>query len=261
MRFCILGSGSGGNACYFETENARLLIDAGFSAREIVRRLDWLGIPAESLNGIVITHEHRDHIRGAGPLSRRFHLPLYLNRRTHEKGGKLLGAVARTVIIETGRTLIVEDLNVETFTKCHDAADPLGLVVSNNGVRVGFVTDLGRSTKLVEDRLKGCQALIMEFNYDPQMLENGPYPLELKRRIHGPDGHFSNADAGNLVRTVSGPGTRFVVLAHLSETNNHPKKALEEAQRVLEDCGLNQATALLCRQELPGPMLELMAVE
>ena len=233
------------------------MIDAGLSCRELVRRLDLVGVDPERVDALVVTHEHSDHLKGAGPLTRRFDIPLYTNRKTLAKGLKTLGNIARPVIVQTGQTFTIRDLTVETFTKCHDAADPFGLVLSYNGLRIGLLTDLGRSTRLVEDRLKGCQALIMEFNHDPAMLDDGPYPLDLKRRIKGQEGHLSNQEAGDLLSAVSHPGLKCVVLAHLSETNNEPDRARHEATKALEKRGLSATKILIGRQNDPGPMFEL----
>ena len=257
MRFFVMASGSSGNACYVETENARVLIDAGLSCRDIERRLRQAGIQPQSLDALIITHEHSDHIRGAGPIARRFDLPLYANHKTLHRGLKTIGNLSRPIIFNTGQTLTINDLDVETFTKCHDAADPVGLVLSSNGARIGLATDLGRSTRLIEDRLKGCQALLMEFNYDQQMLEEGPYPLDLKRRIKGADGHLSNEQAGDLLRVVAHEDLKFLILAHLSEINNNRDRAYEEAKKALTDCRLSRAHVLVSEQEDPGPMIEL----
>ena len=202
MRFSVLASGSSGNTCYVETDETRVLIDAGLSCRETVKRLELIGVNPQELDALILTHEHHDHIKGAGPIVRRFDIPLYLNTATLRKGMKTLGDVRRPVPVNTGQTISVKDLFIETFTKCHDAADPMGIVFSSNGVRVGIVTDMGRSTRLVEDRLRGCQALIIEFNHDQDMLEQGPYPLDLKKRIKGQDGHLSNLQAGDLLRAL-----------------------------------------------------------
>jgi phosphoribosyl 1,2-cyclic phosphodiesterase len=257
MRFSVLASGSSGNACYVETDKAHVLIDAGLSCSEIERRLDMIGIQPEHLDALVITHEHTDHIKGSGALARRFDLPVYINQKTLERGLKALGELPRREIMHTGETLNIKDLEAETFTKCHDAADPFGLVLSCNGARIGIATDLGRSTRLVEDRLKGCQALIMEFNYDQEMLEQGPYPLDLKRRIKGPDGHLSNQQAADLLCVVSHKDLRHVVLAHLSETNNQPRKARHKAAKTLKECCLGEANISISKQDEPGPIIEL----
>ena len=264
MRFCVLASGSRGNSYYIETDKAGILVDAGLSCRETVQRLEQVGVRAAGLNALIITHEHTDHIKGAGPLARRFGLPIYINKKTLEKGRKTLGKLAGPVVIESGQSFAIKDISLETFTKCHDAADPVGLILARrtlsstmNGKRIGLVTDLGRSTRLVEDRLQGCDALIMEFNYDQEMLEQGPYPLDLKRRIKGQDGHLSNRQAGDLLGALSHDNLKCVVLAHLSETNNDPEKAHEEAAKALRLSGHPQVKILIGRQDEPGPMIEL----
>jgi phosphoribosyl 1,2-cyclic phosphodiesterase len=257
MRFSVLASGSAGNACYVESAHSKVLIDAGISCREIIRRLDVIGVNPEQLDALILTHEHSDHIKGAGPLSRRFDLPVYGNGSTFKRGVKTLGGLTKPVTIHTGQSIPIHDLIVETFTKCHDAADPMGLVISSNGVRLGLATDLGRSTQLVEDRLRGCQALIIEFNHDEKMLEDGPYPLELKKRIKGPDGHLSNLQASALVKTVFHEDLRVVVAAHLSETNNLPEKALYEVEKALMAGEMGNTRIVLSYQDHPLPMVKV----
>lgn len=257
MRFSVLASGSGGNACYIETDNTRILIDAGLSCREIIRRLEILEMKHDRLDGLVITHEHVDHIKSAGPISRRFNIPVYINDLTMQKVKTGMGRIPCHVSFETGRTVKINDITVETFTKCHDAADPVGLVVSSNGSRLGIITDSGRSTRLLEERLKGCSALIIEFNHDEVMLEDGPYPLHLKRRIKGPEGHLSNREAGELLKSVAHKGLRHIVLAHISEINNLPGLALHAANGILTECGMEHIEVLISSQHEPVPMREI----
>jgi phosphoribosyl 1,2-cyclic phosphodiesterase len=255
MRFTVLASGSGGNACYVETAGARVLIDAGLSCLELMRRLEWVGVDAESLDGLIITHEHTDHVKGAGALARRLDLPVYINASTLRRSMKVLGSISRPVTIHTGQSITIHDLWIETFTKCHDAADPIGLVLSSAGVRLGLMTDLGRSTGLVEERLRGCHALIMESNHDVKMLEEGPYPLELKRRIKGPDGHLSNQQAAALLADVWHDDLNYVVLAHLSAVNNTPEKAMNAVTHALSSRGRYTAKILVSHQDAPSPMI------
>lgn len=254
MRFAVLASGSSGNACYVETAESRILIDAGLSGEELIRRMTEIGIDPGRLDALILTHEHTDHIRGAGPLARRFHLPVYLNRLTLRRAARALGTLERPVVFHTGGPLSIHGLCVETFTKCHDAADPVGIVVHADGARLGIITDLGRSTPVVEDRLQGCHALVVEFNHDEKMLEQGPYPLELKRRIKGPEGHLSNAQAGDLLEALCHDALRTVVLAHLSETNNQPEKAMEVSGKVLSG---RRVKVLVSQQACALPMVEV----
>ena len=257
MRFSVLASGSGGNVCYVETLETGILIDAGLSCRELIRRLEIIKCSSDHIDALIITHEHLDHISGAGPISRRFDIPVFINGPTYKKSFKTIGSISRNITINTGDTLTIKDIKVETFTKCHDAADPIGVAVSSNGTRLGLITDLGRSTRLLEERLKKCQALIVEFNHDPEMLEHGSYPVYLKRRIKGPEGHLSNQQAGDLLKTVSHEGLCHVILAHLSEKNNIPQKALSKAKEVLSDIGLNKTEIHVSCQYEPLPLVEI----
>ncbi|MCF8127087.1 MAG: MBL fold metallo-hydrolase [Deltaproteobacteria bacterium] len=257
MKFSILSSGSRGNSCYLETGSARILVDAGLSGIEIERRLGAVGILPQSLDAIFVTHEHTDHIKGVGVLARRYGLPVYANSETLKYAQKALGKLPEVISFQTGETLNIKNLSVETFTKCHDAADPIGLVFRNNGIKIGLVTDMGRSTRLAEDRLRSCNALIMEFNYDPAMLSEGPYPLDLKRRINSAEGHLSNQQAGELLEALSHRDLKHLVLAHLSETNNQPKIALKAAKTVLKRCVLKQTKVLVGKQDEASPFIEM----
>lgn len=257
MRFSVLASGSKGNACYIETDHSRVLVDAGLSCREIIRRLEILGVGPIHLDALIITHEHQDHIRSAGPISRRFNIPVYINESTMQKVEKNLGRITGHMPFDTGHPIKINDITIGTFTKCHDAADPVGLVVSSNGSSLGIITDAGRSTRLLEDRLRGCSALVIEFNHDEVMLEQGPYPLFLKRRIRGPEGHLSNREAGELLKALIHRDLRHVVLAHLSEKNNHPEKALCAANDILAECGMEDIEILISSQDQPVPMREI----
>lgn len=257
MRFSVLASGSGGNACYVETAHSSILIDAGLSCRELIRRLEAIDVNPETLSALIITHEHADHLQGAGPLARLLDLPVYINSPTLKRGIRALGSLSRPVPIHTGQSITINDLLIDTFTKCHDGVDPMGVVISSDGIRLGLATDLGRSTTLVEDRLKDCHALILEFNHDQKMLEEGPYPLDLKRRIKGQEGHLSNHQAGELLSAVAHEKLALVVLAHLSATNNHPEKAFQTARDALTRCGLNNTKILISHQDDPISMVEL----
>ncbi|MGE5842645.1 MAG: MBL fold metallo-hydrolase [Deltaproteobacteria bacterium] len=254
LRLSVLACGSSGNACCVEGAGAGILIDAGLSAEELIRRMEKAGIDPAGLGAILLTHEHTDHIRGAGPLARRLDLPVYANRKTLKKAIKTLGNLSKPVVFQTGHPITLHSLCIETFTKCHDAADPVGLMVHADGVRLGIITDLGRSSPVVEDRLRGCHALVMEFNHDERMLEEGPYPLELKRRIKGPEGHLSNDQAGGLLKALCHRALSTVVLAHLSETNNHPEKAIQASKQALSGTG---ARVLVCEQACVLPMMDV----
>ena len=257
MRFSVLASGSKGNACYIETDSTRLLIDAGLSCRELVRRLNIIGIEATHLDAIIITHEHSDHIKGVGPISRKFSSPIYSNSSTIKRCISLLKNTRVDDTLRTGESLIINDITVETFAKNHDAADPIGLIISSNGSRLGILTDAGRSTSLLEDRLRNCTGVLLEFNHDVEMLENGPYPYYLKKRIKGSKGHLSNDQAGMLLKMLSHKSLKHVILAHLSEVNNTPEKALAKAREALSECDMDGIPVHVSYQDYPCPVLEV----
>jgi len=251
MRFSVLASGSRGNALYIETKKTGILVDAGLSCRETLKRLEAVGADPGKVKALVVTHEHRDHVNGVGPVARRLGVPVVMNRLTYDRCASSLGNLSEAVFIQTGRSFAIGDLSVETFSKCHDASDPMGVVVSHRGFRLGVLTDLGRSTRLVENRLAGCRALVLEFNHDPDLLVNGPYPLFLKRRIQGPEGHLSNLQACDLLKGLLHEDLGVVVPAHLSGENNEPGLALEQAGQLLKSCGLGSTAVELSLQDRP----------
>ncbi len=257
MKFSVLASGSGGNSCYIETPKCRILIDAGLSCRELVNRLSLLKVNPSTIDAVIITHEHHDHIKGAGPFVRKFKVPLVINRGTLQSAKGNIGHIPVPILFNTGDTITWGDLDLHFFTKCHDAADPVGILVCHNGIRLGIATDLGRSTWVVEDRLRGCRGLILEFNHDEEMLEHGPYPMDLKRRIRGPEGHLSNSQAGSLLSSILDDDLKCLVLAHLSEINNNSEKALAVAKHILDKNGQRDIEIAIGLQDCCLPMIEL----
>lgn len=256
MRFSVLASGSKGNACYIETDSTSILIDAGLSCREINRRLGLIGVIITSIDGVIITHEHSDHTRGLGPISRKFDSTIYANSPTINRCHNHLKNTRVYDSVNTGDTFIINDITIETFTKSHDAADPVGLIISSNGSRLGILTDVGESTPALEERLQGCTSLMLEFNHDVEMLENGPYPYHLKKRIRGSYGHLSNAQAGDLLKRLSHTRLNNVVLAHLSEVNNTPEKALAQAKASLHECNMGDIPVHVSYQDYPCTLLK-----
>lgn len=220
MRFCVLGGGSKGNATYVEAGRTRLLIDAGFSGKEIERRLAEIGVEAASLSAILITHEHIDHIRGAAVLSRRYRLPLFANPATFRAAGRELSKPAASHEFETGVSFIFGDFQLHPFSVSHDAADPVGFLLKAGGRMLGHCTDTGVVSRLIRHRLAGCHGLVLECNHDLEMLKNGPYPPALQQRIRSQNGHLANREAVELLRELLHEGLRHVVLSHISETNN-----------------------------------------
>ena len=232
MNVCLLASGSKGNALLICSERSRLLIDAGLSARELCRRLALVGVAPESLDAVLVSHEHVDHVRGLGVLSRRCRLPVYV----HHTAAAALPDQQRPGCLhefDTGSELAIGDFGVRAFPVTHDAAAPVGFTISSPSGKCGIATDLGIATRLVVEELRGCRCLILEANHDEAMLRDGPYPWPLKQRIRGNHGHLSNRDSASLLEQLSWDGLEAVFLAHLSETNNHPDLAAASARAVL----------------------------
>lgn len=257
-RFAVLGSGSRGNALVVEDGGERLLIDAGFSCREIERRMAALDAHPASLAGVVVTHEHDDHVRGADRLARRWEVPIWATAGTLDGcRGLSAQARARTRVLASGRPVEIGGFLIEPFTVPHDAREPIGLVVeSAAGFRLGFVSDLGSRSRLAWGRLAELDALVLETNHDPAMLRNGPYPWALKQRVAGRHGHLSNDDAAEGVEELVCDRLRWVVLYHLSQTNNLPALAAAAVGEVLSRLGA-AAGIMLSEQDRPTPWMEI----
>ena len=241
LRIQVLASGSKGNCIWVCSGKTQVLVDTGLSGAEITRRLKQAGGDPALLNGIIVSHEHRDHVNSVGILSRRYDLPVLINEGTLGSLPPKITPFAETLIFKTGTTFKFGDLTVHPFSVPHDASDPVGFIIEENHTRVGICTDLGMATKLVVNYLGCCHALILESNHDPDLLLNGPYPWELKKRIGGKHGHLSNIDAVKLTKLTYNQNMQYLVLAHLSETNNHPEiveNIFEEARLKNKWCSL-----------------------
>jgi phosphoribosyl 1,2-cyclic phosphodiesterase len=233
---CILASGSKGNAIFISSGDTSLLIDAGLSGIEIERRLRSRGLDPEKLDAILVSHEHSDHIQGVGVLSRRYKLPVYINSKTRKAAVSQLGNLYDVKKIECGSMFTINDLSIHPFSISHDAEDPCGFTLNQNGTKIGIATDLGIATSMVKEHLKDCTLLILEANHDETMLINGPYPWPIKQRIKSRTGHLSNAESKHLLNELQHDQLKYVMLAHLSETNNTPQKAVNEVSRALTRC-------------------------
>jgi phosphoribosyl 1,2-cyclic phosphodiesterase len=222
MRVTVLGSGSGGNATLVEAGDVRLLIDAGFSGRDLERRMREVGVDPASVNAILITHDHGDHTRGMGILARRFGTPLYLTAKTKVACTALLNGSEDVREYTSSAPVRFGALEVRPFLTVHDAADPVAVTVrdTETGAKLGIATDLGRPTAAVRTELSGCHMLVLEANHDDARLWLGPYPWSVKQRIASSHGHLSNRAAAELARELHHDGLAHVVLAHLSEHCN-----------------------------------------
>ncbi len=331
MRMTVLASGSKGNSTVVATSRTRLLVDAGLSCRELLKRMEQVGEDPRQLDAILVTHEHQDHVQGIAVLARRLGIPVYFTEMTHRAWmrsmrpqrrmtyadwlrGRQAAAAAREVpdysaaatdetdpaqqesvtgentcpelcrdlcqeaasagqasvsgrdpaalprveYFEAGKRFAVGDIDVEPFTIPHDAADPVGFVFEGDGVRIGFATDLGYVPANARQALRRCDMLLLESNHDTEMLRDGPYPWSVKQRVMSRVGHLSNEAAAEfLERNYDGQAT-YVVLAHLSESNNLPALARVCAERALRDrMSLLANKLLLAEQDRPLPAIAL----
>lgn len=250
MRICLLASGSKGNAILIESGQTRLLVDAGLSAREIKKRLECLGISADSLSALLLTHEHTDHVRGLGPLVRQLDLPVFL----HTDLAPVLADVGKNECVrefEDGSTFMVDDLQVRPFAITHDARAPVGFSIATHEGKIGVATDLGVVTRLVADCLTDCRVLVVETNHDEVMLRDGPYPWKLKQRVRSLHGHLSNDAGSGLLNNLIWSGLEAVFLGHISETNNTPELAMESARSVLGKQNVCGPDLMVGKQDAP----------
>lgn len=250
LRLSVLGSGSSGNCSLIQHGATRLLIDAGFSARETERRLGLLGCAAEELTALLITHEHADHVRCAHTLSRRYRLPIFCTEGTYQAALRDLDFFD-WVQVHPGRSFAFGSLAVHPITVPHDAADPIGFRLESEQGRIGHVTDLGYMSGLVRESLKGCDLLLVEANHDLHMLRDGPYPWPLKQRVGGRLGHLSNHALLEALPEIVGRQTSHLVLAHLSQENNHPLLLANQVRLTLKAMGLAELSFSIASQDEP----------
>ena len=249
VRMTVLASGSRGNTAVLSSSGTSILIDAGISCRETLRRMRGAGEDPAQLSAIVITHEHSDHVSGLGVLARKLRIPVYITGHTHQEWQRWVrGPAAKQAALyedddkahlercehfRAGERFTIGDIEVLPFTIPHDAADPVGFVFRTEGVKIGMATDLGYMPASVKIHLRACDALVLESNHDLEMLRGGPYPWSVKQRVMSRVGHLSNDSLAEFFSTDYDGGAAFLVLAHLSEANNHPELARQAAERAL----------------------------
>ncbi len=236
FKICSLYSGSSGNATYIGTNRTHILVDAGLPGKNLTIALRNIGIHGQDLKGILITHEHSDHIRGAGILSRKFDVPIYANEKTWDAMEDKMGNVAgyNRRIFYNHMDFYIDDINVAPYEIPHDAADPVGFCFYYQNKKVSITTDLGHTNSRIIKTVMDSDLVILEANHDLDMVKAGPYPQRLKNRILGKKGHLSNEDTGHaLLELIKGRVTH-VLLAHLSKENNYPQLAYDTVAGILE---------------------------
>lgn len=244
MKLCTLVSGSSGNSTYISDGTTSVLVDAGVPGKRIECELSAIGVEPGSIDAVLVTHEHIDHVAGVGVIARRYHIPVYANR------GTMLAMTAAGIldrimpedllVFENNTDFICGTLRVRPFSIPHDAADPVGYRFTSGGVSVAVSTDIGEITPCIRENTLGCRAVLLEANHDVVMLKNGPYPYPLKKRILGENGHLSNDNSALFACELAKSGTETIILGHLSKENNTPELALETVTKGLESGGLLQ---------------------
>lgn len=241
MIFCSLYSGSSGNSILVGSENNRVLIDAGLSGKKIIEALDIIGENPKLIKGIFITHEHIDHIKGAGIISRKFDIPIYANELTWEAMEKSLGKISEKNIKVIGKRSLVtiDDLEIQAFNTPHDSISSMGYTVRAEGKSASIVTDIGTFTEEIRQNVIDSEIILLEANHDVEMLKFGPYPYELKRRVLSERGHLCNEDCGNaIVEIMKNNSFKNIILGHLSNTNNVPELAHKSVSNILNVKGI-----------------------
>ena len=241
IKFCSLSSGSSGNCQYIETDNLKILVDGGFSGKKIEGLLSSIGVSANDLDGIFVTHEHIDHVRGVGVLSRRYDLPIFANGSTWNAMEKTVGKISskNTKVFTSEKDLDIKDITVHPVKIFHDAMEPVGYVIYYKDKKISIVTDTGWVNDTMKDKIKDSDLYLMESNHDIDMLREGSYPWSLKQRVLSTRGHLSNDDAGRVLgEVISGKG-EIVLLGHLSGENNLPELAHGTVKKSMTNLGLN----------------------
>ncbi|NIP37889.1 MAG: MBL fold metallo-hydrolase [Candidatus Dadabacteria bacterium] len=250
MKICTLASGSSGNCLYVETEHSKILVDAGISNKQITKRLGSIDVDIKDIDAVVVSHEHTDHALALPYLK----APVYVSSSVTGLWNDKVYDLRR---FETGSVFSVNDTTITSFPVPHDAVDPVGFTLHDGTCKLGVVTDIGVSTKLISERLKGCNLLVVEFNHDENMMLYSPYPWHLKQRIKSRLGHLSNTEASNLLSTVANSGLHSVVLAHLSKVNNKAESALEFAYNALSKLGLGDVNINIAPRNNISEVIEI----
>ncbi len=263
MKVAVLGSGSGGNAAVIKARDTTMLVDAGLSARQLGRRLEQIGVDPDSLDGILLTHEHRDHTCGLEVFLRRRSTPVFTTALTRETLGDRITDSVDWRIFQHGQVFNVGEVAVEAFALPHDAVDPVGFVCHSGNSCIGVATDFGFVTNLVRDRLKGVHALLVEANYDDKMLDaDSKRPWSIKQRISSRHGHLSNLQTADLVEGLLDHGLKTVILGHLSSDCNCPDVAVSAIREIESAKGLERQLGVhVASQAEPTSWVEIRGEE
>lgn len=236
VKFCTIASGSSGNSAFVGTEHTKILIDAGVSGKCIIQALSYLETAGDTIDALFITHEHTDHIKGAGVISRKFDIPIYATCGTWQSMENQIGNIPQKNkrFVYAQEPCVINDICVYPFAIPHDAMEPVGYSIETENHKITIATDLGHITNDIKQKLLDSEILLLEANHDEEMVKNGCYPYYLKERILGKKGHISNRTAGNLLCDIMSEKLKYVFLGHMSEQNNYPRLAYQTVKSILE---------------------------
>ena len=261
FNFCSLYSGSSGNSLFVETENTKVLIDAGVSCKKIEEALSSKDVSPKDLNGILITHEHTDHVQSLGLFSKKYDIPVFVNKETLDNMPKQKDKLSDKNInhFNVNEKFEINDLIINPFSIPHDAANPCGFNIFKDNKKISVATDIGQMTKDVLKNLEGSSFIMLESNYDPEVLKCSSYPYNLKYRIAGPKGHLSNSMAGKTISYLLSCGLKRAILGHLSKNSNFPelayKTVLEELMGTNYD--ENSLSLSVASRDNPGNLIQI----
>lgn len=247
FKFCSLFSGSTGNSLFVETDNAKILIDAGESCKKITEALQSINITPDSIDAIIVTHEHSDHVKGIGTISKKFNIPVYANSQTWDAMPLQKDKISDNNIFtyNPNESFMVNDLKINPFNIPHDAANPCGFNLLYNNTKISIATDLGHIDSKLLSNLENSSFILLESNYDLNILKCSSYPYHLKQRISGPNGHLSNDLAGETISYLLNSGLKQVMLGHLSKENNFPELAYKTVVEKLMESNYNESSIKL----------------
>jgi len=261
MIFCPLYSGSSGNSIFVSSENTRVLIDAGLPGKSIENAMNQIGQTAAKIDAIFVTHEHIDHTKGIGVLSRKYDIPIYANEQTWNAMENSIGKIKEhNIKIFNENSISIKDIEVESFSISHDAACPNGYSISSGKKKACVATDLGYFSQEVRNYIEDADIVLLESNHDVEMLKFGPYPYPLKRRILSNVGHLSNEDCGKAIVSITNKRFKNIILGHLSKTNNYPELAYQTVINILRENGITLEKELsisMAKRDMPSNYIEI----
>ena len=260
LKFCSLYSGSSGNSSLVQSKNTNILIDAGVSGKKIIDALASINVDIKNISAILITHEHSDHTQSIATLSKKYNIPIYANKKTwdamKDKKSKILEN--NICYFYTNKEFSLDDITILPFNIPHDAADPCGFCISDSESKVSIATDIGHMTNSILDNIKNSNFLLLEANYEPDVLKCSSYPFHLKERIASPIGHLSNIEAGKTINYLADFGVKNIMLGHLSNENNFPELAYKSVLEQIENKELNLSVA---NRFEPSPMFDTSEIK